>query len=104
MTREEAIEQALNEDIELSREDYAKKKAEADKITEAHGAIGEAPLSEEERERRMRMNYYGISVNILMSLLSAVDDLSDRITTLNNNVVQLLGGTNVGNIDTGTGK
>ena len=40
----------------------------------------------------MRMNYYGITVNILMSLLSAVDDLANRITALNNNIVTMAGG------------
>lgn len=92
MTREEMIKNALEEDIDLSREEYAEKKAKADNITAAHGVEGEAPLDEEERERRMRMNYYGITVNILMSLLSAVDDLANRITALNNNIVTMAGG------------
>lgn len=92
MTNEEMIKQALEEDIDLSREEYAAKKAKADAVTEAHGIEGEAPIGEEERERRMRMNYYGIAINLMMSILAAVDDLSDRITTLNNNIVSMGGG------------
>ena len=92
MTNREITEKALNEDIDLSREEYAEKKARADKITAAHGVEGEAPLSEEERERRMRMNYYGSVLNIGMAILAAIDDLNNRVTTLNNNLVNLAGG------------
>lgn len=92
MTNEEIVQKALNEDIDLSREDYAAKRARADEITAAHGVEGEAPLSEDERERRMRMNYYGSTLNILMAVLAAIDDLANRITTLNNNIVALGGG------------
>lgn len=104
MNRNEVIEKALNEDVDLSREEYAAKKARADEITTAHGVEGEAPLTEAEREMRMRMNYYGSTLNIMMALLGAVDDLANRITTLNNNIVQLAGGdVNVGDGNTGTG-
>lgn len=104
MNRNEVIEKALNEDVDLSREEYAAKKARADEITAAHGVEGEAPLTEAEREMRMRMNFYGSTLNIMMALLGAVDDLANRITTLNNNIVQLAGGdVNVGDGNTGTG-
>ena len=92
MTTEEIVEKALNEDLDLTREEYKEKKAKADAITAAHGVEGEAPLTEEERERRMRMNFYGSTINILMALLSAVDDLANRITMMNNNLVALGGG------------
>lgn len=87
-----AIDKALNEDLNLSRREYAEKKEKADKITAANGVEGEAPLSEEERERRMRMNYYGTVINIGMAILAALDDVANRITTLNNNIVSLAGG------------
>ena len=93
MTNEEIVNKALNEDVDLSREEYAAKKAKADEVTAAHGVEGEAPLTEDERERRMRMNYYGSTLNIMMAILSAIDDLCERITTLNNNIVALGGGT-----------
>lgn len=73
------IEAALNADTDLSREDYAKKCADADKITAAHGIEGEAPLTEEERERRMRMNYYGSIINIGMNVLAALNELCARL-------------------------
>lgn len=92
MTNAEIAEKALNEDLDLSREEYAAKKERADKITEAHGVEGEAPLSEDERERRMRMNYYGSVLNVGMAILAAIDDVANRITTLNNNIVNLAGG------------
>lgn len=93
MTTNEIIDKALNEDVDLSREEYAAKKAKADEVTAAHGVEGEAPLTEDERERRIRMNYYGSTLNIMMAILSAIDDLCERITTLNNNIVALGGGT-----------
>ena len=91
-TKEEMIKEALERDTDITREEYAKKAARADEITAAHGIEGEAPLSEEERERRMRMNFYGTVINIQMSMLSALDDIAERITVLNNNLVSVIGG------------
>lgn len=91
MTREEMIDKALTDNIELSREEYAALCKRADEVTAAHGVEGEAPLSEEERERRMRMNFYGSTLNVMMALLAAVDDVANRITTLNNNICALGG-------------
>lgn len=103
MNRNDIIEKALNEDVELSRKEYAEKKEKADAVTKAHGVEGEAPLSEDERERRMRMNYYGSTLNVMMAILGAVDDLANRITTLNNNIIELAGGNvDVRNNDSGT--
>lgn len=86
------ITEALERDLDLSREEYAKKAEEADRVTAAHGIEGEAPLTEAEREARMRMNYYGISLNLGMNILAALNDLSERVTVLNNNLVALTGG------------
>ncbi len=91
MEIKEAIEKALNANVDIPREEFAKKAAEADKATEAHGIDGEAPLSEEERERRMRMNYYGTVINVGMSILAALDDIADKLVTVNNNIVALAG-------------
>lgn len=91
MTTKEIVEKALNEDLDLTRDEYAEKKKRADEITAAHGVEGEAPITEEERERRMRMNYYGSTLNIMMAMLAAIDDLAERITTLNNNILALGG-------------
>lgn len=91
MTTEDIVEKALNEDVDLTRAEYTEKKKRADEITAAHGVEGEAPLTEDERERRMRMNYYGSTLNIMMAMLAAIDDLVERITTLNNNILALGG-------------
>lgn len=90
---QEAIDKALNEDVDLSREEYAAKKARADEITAAHGVEGEAPLSEEERCRRMLMNFMGSMINITMALLASMDEANNNLVTLNNNIVALAGGT-----------
>ena len=81
-----AIDNALNADTELSREEYAKKCAEADKITAAHGVGGEAPLTEEERERRMRMNYYGSIINIGMNVLAALNEVCTRLEIIDEKI------------------
>lgn len=104
MNTNEAIEKALNANVDLSREEFAKKAEEADRITAAHGVGGEAPLTEEERERRMRMNYYGSVLNIAMAVLAAVDDLADKLVTLNNNVVGLANIVNKGGITENVGE
>lgn len=84
-----AIDAALAANTEISREEYAAKMAEADKATEAHGFSGEAPLTEEERERRMRMNYYGTIINVGMSILAALDALDEKLVGLNQNLITL---------------
>ena len=104
MSKEEMIEKALNKDTELSAPKYAEKMRESDRATAAHGVEGEAPLNEEERERRMRMNFYGTMINIEMSILAALDELNNNVKVLNNNLVILSGGEasgNESNTDTG---
>ena len=88
------IKDALERDVDLSREEYAEKQKLADEITAAHGVEGEAPLSEEERERRMRMNFYGSVLNVLMATYSAIEDLNQKVTALG---AKMNGGTNNGN-------
>lgn len=87
----EEIKKALERDVDLSREEYAEKSAKADEVTAKHGVEGEAPLTEEERERRMRMNYYGSVINIGMAILAAIDDATNAIKTLNNNILAMGG-------------
>lgn len=91
MTKDEMIDKALTDNINLSRDEYQALCKKADEVTAAHGVEGEAPLSEEERERRMRMNFYGSTLNVMMAILAAIDDLANRITTLNNNILALGG-------------
>ena len=100
---EKMIKKALEKDVDLTREEYAEKQKKADKTTAAHGVEGKAPISERERERRMRMNYYGTVINIGMSILAALDDINNNIKTLNNNIVILSGGTNANESESDTG-
>lgn len=104
MNTNEAIEKALNANVDLSREEFAKKAEEADRITAAHGVEGEAPLTEEERERRMRMNYYGSVLNIAMAMLAAIDNLEEKVVTLNNNLVALANIVNKGGMTDDVGE
>lgn len=90
----EMIDNALNADTELPREEYAKKCAEADKITAAHGIEGEAPLTEEERERRMRMNYYGSIINIGMNVLAALNEVCARLESIDGKIGGVTDGSN----------
>ena len=89
------IKDALERDVDLSREEYAEKQKKADEITAAHGVEGEAPLSEEERERRMRMNFYGSTLNVMMALYSAVEQLNNGVAAIASMLTN--GGTNNGN-------
>ena len=98
MTNEEMIKQALEADIDLPREEYAAKCTKADAMTAANGIEGKAPINEEDRERRMRMNYYGITINLMMNMLAAIDELANRVTMLNNNLVSIAGGGTDGGI------
>lgn len=89
MAIREQTEAALNKNVDISREEYADLCRQADASTEAHGVEGEAPLTEEERERRMRMNYYGTVLNIGMAIIASLDAIEDKLVTVNNNVVAL---------------
>lgn len=73
MTLQEQIQTALNQDLDLTEEEYKEKMAKADKATAKHGIKGKAALTLATRYKRMSMNYYGTSLNLSASLLSAVD-------------------------------
>ena len=88
------IKNALLKDTDISREEYAERVKEADRATEAHGVEGSAPIDEETREARMRMNFYGAMLNVGMSLIAALDEINENIKILNNNIVVLSGGEN----------
>lgn len=89
-----AIDEALNADVDLSREEYAEKCAKADEVTAAHGVEGDAPISEEERERRMRMNYYGSMINIGMNILAAFNEVCARLESLDEKIGGVTDGSN----------
>lgn len=67
------IKNALNENVNLTKEEYKEKIEKADKATEGHGIAGDAPVDEETRHKRIQSNYYGISLNFLSCILSAME-------------------------------
>jgi hypothetical protein len=89
-----AIDEALNADVDLSREEYAERCAKADEVTAAHGVEGEAPLTEEDRERRMRMNYYGSIINIGMNVLAALNEVCARLEIIDGKIGGVTDGSN----------
>lgn len=74
MTLKEQIENALTKDVDLTDEQYRLKDEKADTVTKAHGQRKKAPISEAKRHKRIERNYYGLSINYLACLLSALDN------------------------------
>jgi hypothetical protein len=62
------IEQSLLKDIDLSEEEYKKKRLENDAQTKKNGFDGKASIKEPVRARRMAMNFYGTVLNILLNI------------------------------------
>ena len=85
MSFEKEVDEALIVDVDLSREEYAKKCAMMDESTKQHGVEGEAPLSEEERHKRIQSNYYATALNILINIYQVVADLAADVKELTEN-------------------
>lgn len=83
MTLKEQIETALTRDVDLSEEDYRQKDEKADTVTKAHGQTNRAPISEAKRHKRIERNFFGLSINYLACLLSALDNLNTLLTQQN---------------------
>lgn len=85
MNFEEEVKTALNADVELSRKEYAAKCAMMDESTKQHGVEGEAPLSEEERHKRIQSNYYATALNILINIYQVVAEMAADVKELKDN-------------------
>jgi hypothetical protein len=81
-TREEYINQALNRDVELSKDEYRAKCESADKSTAIHGVEGRAPLSEAVRHKRVQTNFYGTCLNVLLSALAELSQTNALLAEL----------------------
>lgn len=92
MSLDDEIKQALEENIDLSEEEYQKLQEKADAQTERHGVKGTAPVSESRRHKRLQSNYYGISIKILMNILASLDTIVEQ----QENIVKILGDMNNG--------
>lgn len=79
MTIEEQVDKALNMDLDLTDEEIKKKFETADNITDKHGVVGKAPVSESKRLRRMTMNYYGTMLNVCANMLAGINSLEKMI-------------------------
>ena len=71
---EKEIKEALEKDADLSPEEYRAKNEAADESTKAHGVKGRAALTEGQRHRRIQMNFYGSTLNILVGILAEVSE------------------------------
>lgn len=71
---QEEVKAALMRDVDLSEEDYRAKNEAADKNTAAHGVKGKAALTESRRHKRIQMNFYGTTLNIMVGLLAEVTE------------------------------
>ena len=77
------IDVALNANVELSKEEYAKTCANADESTKAHGVEGKAPLSEATRHKRVQTNFYATALNILVNIYQLQCEIADSLKELN---------------------
>lgn len=84
-TLQELIKKALLQNTDLSEEEYLQKILEADKSTAGHGIKGRknASVKESVRAKRIQMNFYGILLNYVASLLGEMSRQSALIAKQN---------------------
>ena len=79
---EQEINTALNANVELGKEEYAKMCSQADKTTKANGVEGKAPVSEAVRHKRVQTNFYATALNILVNLYQLTAEIADSLKEL----------------------
>lgn len=77
------IKKALLENTDLTEEEYLAKILEADKMTAGHGITKKAAVKESTRAKRIQMNFYGIALNYLASILGELANQSALIAKQN---------------------
>ena len=79
------IKKALLANTDLTEEEYNKKILEADKMTAGHGITGRknASVKESVRAKRIQMNFYGIILNYIASILGEMANQSALIARQN---------------------
>ena len=84
-TIQQLIKKALLANVDLTEEEYNAKILEADKMTAGHGINGRknASVKESVRAKRIQMNFYGISLNYMASILGELANLSAQIARQN---------------------
>lgn len=78
----EAINQALMQDVDLPAEEYKKKCEQADATAKVNGVEGKAPVSEAVRHKRIQLNFYGTILNFMASLLCEVSETNRLLREL----------------------
>lgn len=71
----EEINNALEDGVDLSDEEYRERAEMADAATKCHGMTKRAPISEAKRARRIQTNFYGTALNILCALYSVAEEI-----------------------------
>ena len=66
MNFKDQIEKALEQDADLTDDEYRLKDEKADAATKAHGQKKKAPISESKRFKRIQRNFFGLSINYLL--------------------------------------
>lgn len=82
-TLKEQIDEALKRGVDLPDEEYAEQFKKADAATAGHGMTKKAPISEARRHKRIEMNYFGLSINYLACMLSAIDQTNQLLAQQN---------------------
>lgn len=77
------IKKALLANVDLTEEEYNAKILEADKATAGHGITKKAAVKESTRAKRIQMNFYGILLNYVASLLGEMANLSAQVAKQN---------------------
>ena len=80
---EKQIKEALNNNVDLTEEEYKEKVIEADKATAGHGMTKKAVVTESVRHKRIQSNFYGISLNFLSCLLNALENQTALLSQQN---------------------
>ena len=79
---EKDIIDALNANVDLSKEDYAKVTALADESTANNGIKGKAPKSEATRHKRVQTNFYATALNIMINMYQLTAEIVDSLKDL----------------------
>lgn len=77
------IKQALLANTDLSEEEYTAKILEADKATAGHGMTKKAAVKESTRAKRIQMNFYGIILNYIATMLGELANQSSLLARQN---------------------
>ena len=85
------IKKALLSNVDLTEEEYNKKILEADKATAGHGINGRknASVKESVRAKRIQMNFYGILLNYVASMLGEMANQSAMLARQNVMIYEL---------------